>query len=58
MGVLDYCYQSRNIWFISNNEMTAVPHAQRMHTADVKAIYKTEIKPENYTLHHFVQGIV
>jgi hypothetical protein len=56
MGVLDY--QSRNIWFISNNEMTAVPHAQRMHTADVKAIYKTEIKPENYTLHHFVQGIV
>jgi hypothetical protein len=29
-----------------------------MHTADVKAIYKTEIKPENYTLHHFVQGIV
>ena len=37
--------------------MTAVPHAQRMHTADVKAIYnKTEIKPENYTLHHFCTG--
>ena len=37
--------------------MTAVPHAQRMHTADVKAIYnKAEIKPENYNLHHFCTG--
>ena len=38
--------------------MTAVPHAQRMHTADVKAIYnKTEIKPENYTLHHYCTAL-